>query len=248
MSRWPCCLLVVLAASSGSALLEPAHSGALARRRAVLARRPLPKVSWSRAEVLAALAAAALGPSRPAAAVYGEFARIGTGTQDSIAAGDAKNECLFATPGTGICQVYSSGDPKIWQEPDAKAASRKLVKAAEALGGLDEQIRASRWTSISQTLGASRDLREAVGFLVAGNAPAGAAAKKVFGRTPWTSHALACADRLLLWPLEGIQGPRRRLTVGAEEVAGRCPPPVPPMPACADLVQTNHLLCEGLEL
>ena len=183
MSRWPCCALVVLAASSGSALLAPAHSGALARRRAVLARRPLPNVSWSRAEVLAALAAAALAPSRPAVAVYGEFARIGTGTQDSIAAGDAKNECLFATPGTGICQVYSSGDPKIWQEPDAKAASRKLVKAAEALGGLDEQIRASRWTSISQTLGASRDLREAVGFLVAGNAPAGAAAKKVFGRT-----------------------------------------------------------------
>ena len=105
---------------------------------------------------------------------------MGTGTQDSIAAGDAKNECLFATPGTGICQVYSSGDPKIWQEPDAKAASRKLVNAAQALGGLDEQIRASRWTSISQTLGASRDLREAVGFLVAGNASAGAAAKKVF--------------------------------------------------------------------
>ena len=35
MSRWPCCLLVVLAASSGSALLEPAHSGAQARSRQV---------------------------------------------------------------------------------------------------------------------------------------------------------------------------------------------------------------------
>ena len=175
-----CCALVVLAASSGSALLAPVHTATPARRRAVLARGQLPRSSWSRADVVAALAAAALAPSRPAAAVYGEFARMGTGTQDSIAAGDAKNECLFATPGTGICQVYSSGDPKIWQEPDAKAASRKLVNAAQALGGLDEQIRASRWTSISQTLGASRDLREAVGFLVAGNASAGAAAKKVF--------------------------------------------------------------------
>ena len=115
---------------------------------------------WSRADVVTALAACVIAPisPRPAAAVYGEFARY-SGTQGVLAAGDDKNECLFATPGTGICQVYRSSDPTLWTSPDAAAASRKLVNAAQALGGLDEQIAKSRWSAIAQTLGASRKHR-----------------------------------------------------------------------------------------
>ena len=66
----------------------------------------------SRRHALSAAAAVALGvlPGqnvRPASAAYGDFAKMGTdaGTQGVLAAGDPNNECLFATPGTGLCQV-----------------------------------------------------------------------------------------------------------------------------------------------
>jgi len=64
----------------------------------------------SRRHALSAAAAAALGVlpgARPASAAYGDFAKMGTdaGTQGVLAAGDPNNECLFATPGTGLCQV-----------------------------------------------------------------------------------------------------------------------------------------------
>ena len=44
-------------------------------------------------------------------------------------------------------------------------AIKKLVAAAEGLGDLDAYIAQKQWTAISQALGKSRDLREAVGFL-----------------------------------------------------------------------------------
>ena len=64
----------------------------------------------SRRHALSAAAAVVLGvlPGvRPASAAYGDFAKMGTdaGTQGVLAAGDPNNECLFATPGTGLCQV-----------------------------------------------------------------------------------------------------------------------------------------------
>ena len=120
-----------------------------------------------------------LAPLR-AAAKYGEFAKQASDGVSSLPAGDANNECLFATPGTGVCQVYRSSDPSLYASPDTGRALAKLTRAASALNEVDALIAASKWTAIAQALGASRDLREAVGFLTASNPPAAAQAKKVF--------------------------------------------------------------------
>lgn len=126
--------------------------------------------------------ASTLSGNRPASAVYGEFAKMGSDGVSTLASGDASNECLFATPGTGICQVYKSSDPRIWQTPDTAVALAKLIKAADNLNQIDGYIKTSKWTAIAQALGASRDLREAVGFLTARaeDPKAAATAKKVF--------------------------------------------------------------------
>lgn len=83
------------------------HSSASLRERPSPQRMAPP---LSRRHALSAAAAAALGVlpgARPASAAYGDFAKMGTdaGTQGVLAAGDPNNECLFATPGTGLCQV-----------------------------------------------------------------------------------------------------------------------------------------------
>lgn len=128
------------------------------------------------------LAAGSYGALRiPAAsAKYGEFAKT-SGGQDQMAVGDSSNECMFAQPGSGICTVYKSSDPPAWSSPDTDVARSKLIRAAEQLREIGTQIEGKRWTLISQTLGSSRDLREAVGFLTAasGDPAAVAAAKKV---------------------------------------------------------------------
>ena len=102
-----------------------------------------------------------------------------------FAVGNSENECLFAQPGTGQCMVFRSSQPPIWQTADTSVALKKLLAAAEALNALDQLISSSKWTAIGQSLGASRDLREAVGFLTAqvpgsDGAAAAAQAKKVF--------------------------------------------------------------------
>ena len=114
-------------------------------------------------------------------AKYGEFSKM-SGGQDGFAAGDAKNECLFAQPGSGICTVYKSSEPPVWASANTELALSKLLKAIEQLNALGSQIDGTKWTMIGQTLGLSRDLREAVGFLTAAAADpsAAAAAKKVF--------------------------------------------------------------------
>jgi hypothetical protein len=78
--------------------------------------------------------------------------------------------------------VYKSSEPPLWATPDTSKAFKKLTDTAQTLNGLKADIEKSRYTAISQALGASRDLREAVGFLTAqsGKATAAAAAKRVF--------------------------------------------------------------------
>ena len=140
---------------------------------ASLRERPAPQraaPALSRRHALTAAAAAALGGlpgARPTSAAYGEFARMSTdaSTQGVLAAGDSNNECLFATPGTGLCQVYKSSEPALWDSPNLQGAKAKLLKAATALADLEIDITKARWTAVLQALGASRDLREAVGFL-----------------------------------------------------------------------------------
>ena len=135
-----------------------------------------------RGVIAAAIAAAATLSPHAASATYGEFAKIASDGVSSLPAGDTANECLFATPGTGVCQVYKSSDPLLWATPDTSKALAKLVAAAQQLGQIDGYISAGKWTAISQTLGASRDLREAVGFLTsqAADPSASAKAKKLF--------------------------------------------------------------------
>ena len=137
----------------------------------------------SRRQAVASTTLAALLTHHPlaASAKYGEFAKT-DGIQGTLAAGDPNNECLFATPGTGLCQVYKSSKPALWDSPNLAGAKEKLLKATAKLNDLDTQIAQSRWTEIISRLGASRDLREAVGFLTAAAADpsAAAAAKKVF--------------------------------------------------------------------
>ena len=123
----------------------------------------------------------ALGGPGPAYAAYGEFAKT-SGGQDGMAVGNSANECLFAQPGTGICTVYKSSEPPVWSSPRSDLALSKLLQAAGQLNTIGPLIEGSKWTQITQTLGSSRDLREAVGFLTtaAADPAATAAAKKVF--------------------------------------------------------------------
>ena len=139
-------------------------------------------IALERRGFLAVALAVASQQLAPASAKYGEFANIAADGSSTLASGDSDNKCLFATPGTGICQVYESSDPKIWASPDTAKALEKLVSAAKALDSLSESIAGKKWTAISQALGASRDLRESVGFLTsqADDPKAAAQAKKVF--------------------------------------------------------------------
>ena len=126
-------------------------------------------------------------------AKYGDFANMPS-TPD-FAVGDASNECLFAQPGTGNCMVYKSSSPPIWQTADTGLALKKLLAATAALNELEGYIASSKWTAISQTLGASRDLRESVGFLTkaSGSEAATKQAKKVF--TALDGIALAASKK-----------------------------------------------------
>ena len=87
---------------------------------------------------------------------------------------------MFATPGTGVCQVYKSSQPSLYDAPDLQGAKKKAVAAIAQLNALDDSIAQSRWTAITQALGASRDLRESVGFLTKGRPEAAALAKKLY--------------------------------------------------------------------
>lgn len=118
-------------------------------------------------------------PTEPAFAKYGEFAKM-DGSRADFTVGDSANECLFAQPGTGVCTVYKSSDPTLWAEPDQGRALAKLVGAAKTLNGLGASIEKQQWTAITQTLGASRDLREAVGFLTSNKPEAAKKSKEVF--------------------------------------------------------------------
>ena len=146
----------------------------------------------------AALAAAATTPMRPSPvfAKYGEFAKT-TGGQDTFAAGETSNECMYAQPGTGNCMVYKSSAPPLWQTADTGAAFKKLSTAADALNTMDAYIAKSQWTAIGQVLGASRDLRESVGFLTkaSGNDTAAKQAKKVFAALDGIALAASKRDQ-----------------------------------------------------
>ena len=87
--------------------------------------------------------------------------------------------------------------PKIWSTPDTGKALKKLIAAADGLAEIDGFIAASKWTAISQSLGASRDLREAVGFLTAAAADKQAEkyAKKVFSALDGVSLAATKKDK-----------------------------------------------------
>ena len=177
--------------------------------------------------------------STPAIAKYGEYANFDD-SKSSMAAGDARNKCLFAQPGSGICMVYESSEPKLYSSPDQQAAFAKLLTAAEKLGehlhasgfvpsgpmlppaeqragyrhvecttrpaqlascsltcvlhacfrkaaGLQDLITASKWMAISQLLGGSRDLREAVGFLTTD-----AASKKIAKKVSYAVALIQC--------------------------------------------------------
>ena len=97
-----------------------------------------------------------------------------------LAAGDSNNECLFATPGTGICQVYKSSQPSLYDAPNLQDAKKKALAAIVKLNALDSDIEASRWSAITQALGSARDLKESVGFLTKGRPDATALAKKLY--------------------------------------------------------------------
>lgn len=139
-------------------------------------------ISWARRDIVLAALASLPALPLPASAAYGEFAKIAAAPGSDFAAGDTNNKCLFAQPGTGVCTVYESSQPKLWATPDTAKSLAKLVSAAEALDALDGFIAKSQWMKISQALGAAQDLREAVGFLTkAADSPEAAKlAKKVF--------------------------------------------------------------------
>ena len=75
-------------------------------------------------------------------------------------------------------------------------AIKKLVAAAEGLGDLDAYIAQKQWTAISQALGKSRDLREAVGFLTkqSGSDAAAKQAKQVFAALDGVALAVSKKD------------------------------------------------------
>lgn len=153
--------------------------------------------TFSRRRFLCALGAgpAWLSAIPIANAKYGEFAKTSGGPSFSV--GDANNECLFAQPGSGICTVYKSSQPPIWASPNTDLALAKLLKAVAALNEVGVLIEGTKWTQIIQTLGSSRDLREAVGFLTSAAAdPAAAAiAKKVFASLDGVQVAAMKKDR-----------------------------------------------------
>lgn len=155
---------------------------------------PIHRTTQRRELFVAALAAAAtVNMPPPAFAKYGEFANMPSKTD--FAVGNDANECLFAQPGTGNCMVYKSSQPPLWETADTGLALKKLLSAAVALNDIEGYIAAQKWTAISQALGASRDLREAVGFLTkaSGNEAAGKQAKKVF--TALDGIALAASKK-----------------------------------------------------
>ena len=129
------------------------HPSASLRERPAL-QRAAPALSRRHALTAAAAALGALPGARPASAAYGEFARMSTdaSTQGVLAAGDSNNECLFATPGTGLCQVYKSSEPALWDSPNLQGAKAKLLKAATALADLETDITKARWTAVLQAL------------------------------------------------------------------------------------------------
>ena len=75
--------------------------------------------------------------------------------------------------------MYKSSEPALWDSPNLQGAKAKLLKAATTLADLETDITKARWTAVLQALGASRDLREAVGFLTKEQPAAAIAAKKV---------------------------------------------------------------------
>lgn len=160
----------------------------------------------SRRDAVIVLAAALQLRSAPSAAKYGEFARS-EGTQNG-AAGDPSRECLFAMPGTGVCTVYRSEGPTLYDAADQAKALAKLLSAASALDGLGALIDGAKWTAIGQSLGASRDLREAVSFLTANSCAPG-----------------PLRSRLLAPPCARSFRPTRRLPCVPAARAGRMPPP-----------------------
>lgn len=145
--------------------------------------------------IVAAIAATA--PTPPAIAAYGEFAKMAAQPGSDFSAGDSNNECLFAQPGTGVCTVYKSSAPQLWATPDTDKALGKLLAAAASLGELEAFIQKSQWTAISQALGASRDLREAVSFLTAKaeSKDAASQAKRVFQALDGISLAAQKKDK-----------------------------------------------------
>ena len=121
----------------------------------------------SRREALARACTSVLAVALPASASYGQMADFAGSGVGTTSAAEMANGCLFQT--TGICMVYRSDKPKLWDRPDTKASMAKLQKAIGDLDGLGAMIEKQRWTQISQTLGASRDLREAMSFLTRSN-------------------------------------------------------------------------------
>ncbi len=132
----------------------------------------------SRRAAVAGLVLSSFAASWPASAKYGEFAKM-DGSQNGAAGNDA-NECLFAQPATGICTVFKSSEPALYKSPDKAKALDKIVAATRSLDGIGEQIESAKWSSVSQSLGASMDLQEAVNFLAAGSDKDLKLAKKVF--------------------------------------------------------------------
>ena len=72
--------------------------------------------------------------AEPACSRYGESAasRWGRQRRGTTSAAEMANGCLFQT--TGICMVYRSDKPKLWDRPDTKASMAKLQKRAADLG------------------------------------------------------------------------------------------------------------------
>ena len=123
----------------------------------------------------------------PASAKYGAFAKMTNSddnlNQGTMAAGDSRNPCLWAQPGTGVCVVYKSSDPQLWGGADGQKALEKLLSASQKFDGLGPLISGGKWMAATSALGASMDLQEAVNFLAKSSAdPEGNAklAKKVF--------------------------------------------------------------------
>ena len=121
----------------------------------------------SRREILSRFCTSTLAIALPASASYGQMADFAGSGVGTTSAAEMANGCLFQT--TGICMVYRSDKPKLWDRPDTKASMAKLQKAIADLDGIGAMIEKQRWTQISQTLGASRDLREAMSFLTRSN-------------------------------------------------------------------------------